>query len=217
MVNILIVGAGGFGREVYGWMIANPNAIEYDQWQIAGFLDADPNALDGKKFPVTIVGDPLSYTFMEEDRLVCAVGDPITRLRLYRLMRERGGRFVTVRASNVIIGPGCRIDDGCILCPGVVITTNVTLMACTIVNVHSSVGHDAIIGEGCTLSGHVDITGGVRLGEGVFLGSHACVLPGKHVGSYAKVGAGSVVTRNVAPGATVFGVPAKAIIVPSKE
>ncbi|MHC4504810.1 MAG: transferase, partial [Planctomycetota bacterium] len=58
---------------------------------------------------------------------------------------------------------------------------------------------------------HVDINGGAVLEEGVFVGSHGVVLPGAHVGAWARVGAGSVVLRNVPPDTTVFGVPSKPI------
>jgi len=67
------------------------------------------------------------------------------------------------------------------------------------------------VGDWCTLSDHVDITGKVSLGDAVFAGTHACVLPGLRVGDRAVVGAGAVVTRNVPSGSTMFGVPAKLV------
>jgi acetyltransferase-like isoleucine patch superfamily enzyme len=73
------------------------------------------------------------------------------------------------------------------------------------------------MGDWCTLSGHADITGKVSLGEAVFAGSHACVLPGLRVGDRAVVGAGTVVTRNVPAGSTMFGVPARLICTRAAE
>lgn len=216
MFNVYIIGAGGFGREVLNWIRGNPEQTSREDWHIAAFLDANPSALDGFDIDLGVIGDPAVFTPSENDRFVCAVGDPATKLRLCQQMRARGGKFVTIVASNVIVGSECKIGEGCILCPGVVVTTHVTLGENVVLNVHSSVGHDAIIGNGCTLSGHADVTGQAVLEEGVFMGSHACVLPGIKVGSYAKIGAGSVVTRNVAPNTTVFGVPAKRLVVPGK-
>ena len=43
------------------------------------------------------------------------------------------------------------------------------------------------------------------------MGSHASILPGGRVGDEAVVGAGSVVLKNVEPGSTVIGVPAKVL------
>jgi maltose O-acetyltransferase len=49
----------------------------------------------------------------------------------------------------------------------------------------------------------------VRIGRRVFLGARAIVLPGVTIGDDAIVGAGSVVTRDVAPGTVVAGNPAR--------
>jgi maltose O-acetyltransferase len=51
----------------------------------------------------------------------------------------------------------------------------------------------------------------VRVGRNVWIGGGAILLPGVTVGDDAIVGAGSVVTRDVAPGATVAGNPARAL------
>jgi acetyltransferase-like isoleucine patch superfamily enzyme len=66
-----------------------------------------------------------------------------------------------------------------------------------------------VVGQWSQLHGHVDITGGALLGEGVLVGSHASVLPGINVGDGAIIGAGSIVTRDVPAGVTVFGAPAR--------
>lgn len=49
----------------------------------------------------------------------------------------------------------------------------------------------------------------VRIGANVWIGAGALLMPGVSVGDDAIVGAGSVVTRDVAPGATVVGNPAR--------
>jgi maltose O-acetyltransferase len=50
----------------------------------------------------------------------------------------------------------------------------------------------------------------VRIGRNVWIGAGAIILPGMSIGDDALVGAGSVVTRDVAAGATVVGNPARA-------
>jgi sugar O-acyltransferase (sialic acid O-acetyltransferase NeuD family) len=207
--RLLIVGAGGFGREVLAWALAIPPAAR--DWDVAGFLDANPAALDGFPCDCPILGDPSTYAPGPEDRLLPAVADPSTKLRICRGLKARGGRFATLVHPAAIVGPACRIGEGCVLCPRVTLTTNVTLGNFVTVNAYSGFGHDAVVGDGCTISSHVDVTGAVRLGEGVLLGSHATVLPRVEVGAYAVIGAGSAVVRNVPPGATVMGVPAKQV------
>jgi len=210
--RLMIIGAGGFGREVLGWIEQIPEACR--DWSVAGFLDSNPKALSGFNVVVPILGDPWHYTPSEHDVFVCAIGNTRTKLDLCAHLLSKGARFQDIVHPTAIVGPSCHIGRGCILCPGAVVTTNVRIGDFVILNVHATVGHDAEIGDGCTLSGHVDVTGGARLGRGVFLGSHACVLPLAEVGDFSIVGAGSVVLKRVRPNTTVMGVPAQKIMLP---
>jgi acetyltransferase-like isoleucine patch superfamily enzyme len=54
----------------------------------------------------------------------------------------------------------------------------------------------------------VFVNGDCVIGDDVFLGTGAIVTRGCTVGSGARIGAGAVVLDDVAPGATVYGVPA---------
>jgi sugar O-acyltransferase (sialic acid O-acetyltransferase NeuD family) len=209
MKRLLIVGAGGFGREMLGWVKAIP--IAERNWEVAGFLDANARALDGFAVDYPILGDPAKYVPLSDEVFICAIGDPATKLRVCCDLKTRGARFATIIHPAAVVGPGCIIGEGCILCPGAIVTANVMLGRFVTLNVYATVGHDAVLGEGCTLSGHTDVTGFCRLGEGVFMGSHAAALPRAVVGDYAVIGGGSVVLRRVRPHSTVMGVPAKQI------
>ena len=210
MKSLYIVGAGGFGREVFSWLKA---LAEWGHaWEFAGFVDDNAGVLAGKQTQAVVVSSLADFRPARETLIVCAIGDPAMRLKVCRELMLRGVDFLTLIHPSAVVGDNCVLGRGCILCPGAVITANVRLGNFVIVNVHSSIGHDAVVGDGVTLSGHVDITGCVEVGEGAFFGTHATTLPGAKIGAYARIGAGSVVLRRVKAGATVMGVPAKQIL-----
>jgi len=209
MKNLIIIGAGGFGREVLCWALdVEPSQNE---WRVGGFLDDNLAALDGYMLAHQIIGAPSSYVPNGNDVFICAIGHPKTKIKVCRSLQDRGALFINLIHPTALVGRFNKLGCGCILCPRSCITTNVTLGDFVTLNANSGVGHDGIVDDGSTISAYCDITGFAKLGKRVFLGSHAVVLPGKVVGDDAIVGAGSVVVKNVKPGATVFGVPAKQI------
>lgn len=205
--RLIIIGAGGFGREVHDW--ARDAAAARADWTIAGFLDDNPAALDGFNLPVGILGSPLNYQPAGNERFVCAIGEPRIKLEIARQLQARGARFTSVIHPTAYVGPRNRLGAGLILCPYSVVTTNVTIGDFVSLNLHGTIGHDAIVGDGCTLNNHVDVTGWAELGEGVFLGSHASVLPHTKIGAYARIGAGATVLRSVKPQTTIVGAPGR--------
>lgn len=209
MRDLLIVGAGGFGREVLNWALAIPETQR--DWQVAGFLDSNPKALDGFSLPYRVIGDPLNYVPTGDEAFLCAIGEPEVKLRVCRGLKARGAKFVSLIHPTVVMGSGCVVSEGCVLCPGVILTTNVKLGEFVILNLYTIIGHDAVVGDGSTLNPHSAVTGWVKLGEGVLLGTHATILPRGVVGDYAVVGSGSVVLRKVRAHTSVMGVPAQQI------
>ena len=82
------------------------------------------------------------------------------------------------------------------------------------------IGETASIGNGCLLYKGV-VLGGTSLerkqrhpqvGENVVIGSNACILGAIRIGDHARIGSGSVVVHDVAPEATVVGVPARVMV-----
>ena len=105
------------------------------------------------------------------------------------------------------------LGDGCVVCAGCVLTTDVTLGAHVHVNLDCTIGHDVVIGDYATLSPGVHISGNVQIGQDVFIGTGVNIINGKAgaplvIGDGAVIAAGACVTKSVEPGALMAGVPA---------
>lgn len=206
MKPVFIVGAGGFGRELLAWCMHDP-AYGHD-WQVAGFIDDDPDALNGFGLPVGVSCGVSSYTPGATEELLCAIGLPSVKRAVVGKLKARGARFRTYVHPTVVRGARVSFGEGVVLCPGVVLTCDIRLGDFVMFNCGASAGHDVRVGAFSTISGHCDLTGFVDLGEEVFMGSGARIIPSRKIGDRAIVGAGSTVIMNVQAGSTVMGVPA---------
>lgn len=208
--RLLIVGAGGFGREVLSWALQVPAAQR--SWEVVGgFLDDRLGILDAYNLPVGIVASPWEHVFETRDRVVVAIGDPSQRRRFVEIVAARGAQFTTLIHPSVILGLHNTWGLGCIFCPGVIVTTNVRIGAHVIFNCQAGVGHDTVIGSYCTLSGGVEVMGHAVIEDEVLLGSHSWILPHARVSEGAIVGVGSIVLKKVEPHTTVVGAPARQV------
>lgn len=214
MKPLIIVGAGGFAREVQ-WLLhevnrsANRSPEEFPAWHVLGFIDQEAK---GRIAGLPILGTD-EWVFQELDqnlvRFVVAVGNHNLRKQIATQYLEHKFMAARLRFPGLAISDDLQAGPGSILCAGVVITPNVRIGSFTIVNLNSTIGHDAEIGDFVTIHPGVHISGGVKIGHEVEIGTGAVLLPGVQIGAGATIGAGAVVTTNVPEGVTYIGVPAK--------
>lgn len=210
MIKLWIIGAGGWGREVV-FLVRGMNASEHD-WRLHGFLDDRTDILNNfDNQGLAILGDPLKHLVQKDELFVCAQGSPLTREKYSRSIRSQGGKFVTVIPRGMFIPDSVKIEEGCIFSPNVQISPDSHVGSFT--NIHSLciLGHDVSIGNYCQIGAMVFLGGGVQIGNMATIHPHATILPGIKIGEEATVGAGAVVIKDVPPGTTVYGNPAKII------
>ena len=203
--RILIVGAGGFGREVLQWA--------RDAWPdhaplLAGFLSDDATRLDGHDCGLAIVGSAEAYVPLAGDRLLFAIGLPDCRQRVAAALLARGAEFLTLVHPTAIVCPSARLGSGTIVCPHAIVSDAARLGRFVILNWYASAAHDAVVEDFAVLSPFAAIAGGARVGAGCFLGTHASLAPGRSLGAGSRVSANSAVGVDVAPDSIAFGVPA---------
>lgn len=211
--RIVIAGAGGFGRGVYGWIASSPRHREKFGINDVVFID-DAVASVAPQAPVICTID--SYEPGVSDLLVCAVGIPIVRRAIVARLEQRGAVFHTFVDDRAIIGSRVQIADGAVICPGAVIDADVTVGKQVHINKNCSVGHDTRLGAFSTLSPLVNVMGQVEVGESVFFGGSAVVLPRLSIAGSVTVGAGAVIIGDTEPFGVYVGSPGRLIKYASK-
>lgn len=211
--QLVIVGAGGFGREVHAVFEAiNAAGGALD---LIGYVD-DLGASDEllARLGTSRLGgvDVLSTDGGPVDDgvgYVVAIGAGEVRRRIDARLTAAGRRPLTLVHPMATVGGDNRIGEGCILTAGARVTTNISLGRHTQLHVNCTIGHDSVLDDFVSVYPGATVSGNVHLAEGVTIGTGANVLPGITVGAGAFVGAGAVVTADIEPGVTVVGVPAR--------
>ena len=204
--RLFIVGAGGFGREMEMHLSAIDESAR--QWQLAGFIDDNPEILTGYESDYSVVGNTHDFAFDKNDIALLAIATPTIKKAVFERLQSRV-EFFTFISATAIISKFARIGRGCIMGPNTVIGPNVTFGDGVFLNTGSVVGHDVTVGSYTSFMANNNIAGGCTIGEEVYFASSVTMIPNRKICSGALIGAGSVVVRNVTRKQTVFGNPAK--------
>lgn len=212
MKRFAIFGASGFGREVLPIMRQQLQQTVEQPWDLV-FVDDNPPApeLNGQRV--------LTYAQWRAEpassRHIClAIANSAVREKLMARCAADGVAFFEVRAANVIVMDDVQISPGAVLCPFVTLTSNIRIGQQFHANIYCYVAHDCVIGDFVTFAPGVQCNGNVVVEDHAYIGTGAILRQGKPgeplvIGRGAVVGMGAVVTKNVAPGTTVVGNPAR--------
>ena len=206
--RLFILGASGFGRDMETFLALMP--MKDSDWRIEGYLDDDLRALDGFRSDFRVLSTIKDFEFRAGDLALLAIADPAAKARIHGALKGRVS-FLTYVAPDVLVGKFATIGEGTVIYPGALVGPGAEIGTAVTINGGTKLGHDVKVGDFSSLMVDIAIGGGTVLGRSVFVGSGATIIPKRKVGDGAKVGAGSVVIRNVHGGQTVFGNPARVI------
>lgn len=209
MKNIVIVGAGGVGRET-SLIIQQINELK-STWNLIGFIDDDVNSWGNVINGYPVIGGMDSLEKLSLDTyVVVAIANYKVKKRIVNKINNKF-KFATIVHPRVLTHDYVTLGEGTIIYEGAILTTNIEVGNHVIISPKCGIGHDSIIKDYVSLLWNVNVSGNDIIEEGVMMGSGATIIQGKKIGKGSTVGAGAVVIDNIDSYSTVVGIPAKVI------
>jgi len=209
MREIVVVGAGGFGREVIE--IFKDHNKRKKQWKILGFID------ENKKLHKKIINNFQvlgGLKWLKENNnvgCVCAVGNPKTKKKIVEKLKSFDVKFFNAIHPSAIMSEFIELGDGVIICAGTILTTNIKIGNHVIINLNCTIGHDTVIEDYCSIMPTVKINGNDHFSQGVYVGTGATFIHELKIGAWSTIGAGSVVINDIPENVIAVGIPSKVI------
>lgn len=210
---LVVIGAGGFGRETLDVVDAINRAAEDAVWDVIGVVDDAPTDVNLERLQhrdVAFLGHtrvPLQWP--ESVRYVVGIGSPQVRRAMADIYDGAGFRAASLVHPSATLGSDVRVGDGCVVCAGARLTTNIDLGRHVHLNPNATVGHDTSLGDFVSMNPASSVSGDCVIEDGVLIGVAGVVLNGLRVGANAVVGGAACVVRDVDRHSVVKGVPAR--------
>lgn len=189
-----IIGAGGFGREVFASMSKS------EQENTVFFVD--DSYFNG--------GDnilPLSKFNTAEYKVIVAIGDPVHRRDLVNRLPKDTMYFTHIHPSVQILGDDVEIGEGSIICAGSILTTNIKLGKHTHLNLQTTIGHDCTIGDFFTTAPGAKVSGNCTIENCVYVGTNASIKEKITICSFVTIGLNGGVVKDIKDSGVYVGVP----------
>jgi sugar O-acyltransferase (sialic acid O-acetyltransferase NeuD family) len=216
--ELVIVGAGGYGS-VAASVADDINALasKHDQeapWDVVGYADSDATKIGRRHAGRAVLGtiEEMGRDFHGRDIwFFCAIGENDVRAKIVRIAEEFGWKPATLVHPTTVLASNVEIGAGSYIGPVSVISVNTKIGAHVVVDMHVSIGHDAVLNDFCAVFPGARISGCCCLEKYALVGSNATLLPGTRVGERAVVGASSLAHGLVEPDTTILGVPGRVV------
>lgn len=180
--------------------------------RIVGFLDSAHASLGKEFFGFPILGGFAAIEAFRPDQVILIntiAGSIANRVETTQHFLARGYRFTNivhpgVNMKYVSLGTGNLIYENALIQPFVTIGNH------CVISSNSGIAHETTIGDYCFVGPATYLCGKVEIADRVYIGTGAKVLPRLRVGAGAVVGSAALVTKPVADGQRIMGIPGRA-------
>ena len=208
MKKLIVYGAGEFGS-----LIANVLSY-HDDLQIVAYGDDDPQKTADHIDGTPVFGQKDLLNFAEQNNIkmaITAIGNNTVRAEKFNLLKNTGFQMISIVHPQALIDTKVSYGDNVIIEMGTAIHTHSKIGNNVFLGGEALIGHHNIIGDHVLVGGNVSFGGSVVVEDYVSLGVGASIKPGIRLGKGSVIGVGAAVIKDVEPGTTVVGVPAKPI------
>lgn len=204
MKNLILVGGGGHCKSVL-------DAAESAGYNILGILDM-PEDIGKQILSTQVIGtDDDIPIYVDKAEFIITVGfikNPTTRIKLYNMIKESGGKLATVIASSAYVSKYAEIGEGTVVLHQALVNAGAKVGCNAILNTATNIEHDAVIGNHCHISTGTMVNGECKVGERCFIGSQSVLANCISVGDDIIIGAGSFVRKSISEKGIYSGNPA---------
>jgi sugar O-acyltransferase (sialic acid O-acetyltransferase NeuD family) len=202
--KLLIIGASGHGK------VVADIALNMNKWEHISFLDDDESI--ESSMGIKVVGKSnQAIELINDYDIFVGVGNNAIREKIQEDLEIKGATL------PVLIHPTAIVGEEVCLAPGTVVMASVVINCCTsigkgcIINTAATIDHDNIIGDYVHVSPGSHLAGSVKVGQQTWLGIGSIVSNDVTIDSRCKIGAGSVIVKDITESGTYVGVPARRV------
>jgi sugar O-acyltransferase (sialic acid O-acetyltransferase NeuD family) len=209
---IVILGVGGNCVDILD-AIQDINALaSRPRYECVGFLDDDPSRHGTSIHGIPVLGGLARARALRRAVFVNGIGS-VGNFRRKREIIARTGlpveRFATIVHPSAQVSRLAAIGAGTVVLQNSVIGSDARVGRHVMILPLTVISHHAVVGDYSTIAGGVSISGYVRIGRACYIGTHSAIREHLAIGDAALIGMGSIVVRDVPPGAAVAGNPAR--------